>query len=174
MRSGIAATIFMVFFIISSGCTRESNVDKKPSGQKSEVHQNSVKVKIPQEFFNYIGCVGEKFPKNKDLQESCSPDYFSLRAIDLNGDGEDELLIDSSGNIHWSGSGGYYTWIFQKKGNRYQIIGEFLGGEVSPLSTETRGYFDLKQNYKHYGTAEPWEDRTSKYIWNGKEYTKKI
>ena len=70
--------------------------------------------------------------------------------IDLNLDGEMEILIDGKDILAFQGPDGYSTWLFDKREDKFLLLNHFRGYEIKVLSNTTNGYFDLSQNYKGY------------------------
>jgi hypothetical protein len=68
--------------------------------------------------------------------------------IDLDLDGEMEILIDGKDILAFQGPDGYSTWLFYKREDKFLLLNHFRGYEIKVLSNKTSGYFDLSQNYK--------------------------
>ena len=80
----------------------------------------------------------------------CELEPSMLVWIDLNIDGEMEIIIDGGDILADEGSDGYSTWIFNKKEAKFVLLNHFWGYNVKVLSNKTNGYYDLSQDYKDY------------------------
>jgi hypothetical protein len=78
----------------------------------------------------------------------CELNPSMLVWIDLNLDGEMEILIDGKNILAFQGPDEYSTWLFYKREDKFVLLNHFRGYEVKVLSNKTNGYFDLSQNYK--------------------------
>jgi hypothetical protein len=87
--------------------------------------------------------------------------------IDLNLDGEMEILIDGRNMLAYQSSDGYITWLFNKKENKFALLNRFWGYDIKVLNSKTNGYFDLSQDYKDHIEPEEGEKgvRTNKRIY---------
>lgn len=127
---------------------------------------------IPKEVFYKICPDGV----NKDFYiGSCILDISNTGWIDLNNDGIKEVLISGYNLSGYRGSGGWSSWLFQKKGKHYRLVQELFGWEIYLSESVTNGYFDLIQIFKketgfQKGPAKrifKWkEDKYTETIWS--------
>ena len=70
---------------------------------------------------------------------------IKFRAVDLNGDGLAEYIVEASFSMGVCGSSGCVTWIYQRKGNTWkQLIEEPGNGAISVGAIRTKGFFDIR------------------------------
>lgn len=137
-----------------------------PQGDRGRADAPSVGLaaKIPEQISEEIGCT---------IKNHC--ETLIVRKVDLNEDGVKEIIVDSSENGFFGGTGGFQTWIFQQTQSGYRGIGDFFGflHITKILSTKTNGYFDIEFRYKHYFEKGGWEwERETRIVkWDGMEYS---
>jgi hypothetical protein len=68
--------------------------------------------------------------------------------VDLDLDGEMEILIDGKDISAFQGVDGYSSWLFYKREDKFILLNHFRGYDIKVLSNKTNGYFDLSQHYK--------------------------
>jgi hypothetical protein len=72
-------------------------------------------------------------------------EYLTARKVDLNGDGQSELIVETPrGGICW-GAHGTETWIYRNVGGRWQQLfnSEGSGQSITVANTKTRGFLDI-------------------------------
>ena len=80
---------------------------------------------ISEEVFEHI-C--DKIAIDEDLWlKNFIFNYIKAIWVDLNNDGLREIFISGHNMIGYSGAGGWWSWLFQKKGARYELIQESFG-----------------------------------------------
>ena len=84
--------------------------------------------------------------------------------IDLDLDGELEILIDGKDILSSKGPSEYSTWIFKKKETKFVLLNHFWGNEIKVLRNKTNSYFDLSQNYNEPNEKET-EFRLNKRVY---------
>jgi hypothetical protein len=77
--------------------------------------------------------------------------------IDLNLDGEKEILIDGRDILTYQNSDEYSTWLFKKGETKFVLLNHFWRYDIEVLSNKTNNYFDLSQNYKGYNETNEGE-----------------
>ena len=105
---------------------------------------------IPEEVHNEICDFYDETSFECELKSSM------LVWIDLDLDGEMEILIDGKDILAFHGPDGYSTWLFYKKEDKFLLLNHFRGYEIKVLSNKTNGYFDISQSYKNH--KEPNEE----------------
>ena len=78
------------------------------------------------------------------------------KSIDLNGDGADELLVmpvEVCGNVIRGASGNGPIYIFQKRGDMWDIIGELIGNLLRVKSEKTNNYYTIETNWHMSATS---------------------
>ncbi|UCD65644.1 MAG: hypothetical protein JSW69_06400 [Deltaproteobacteria bacterium] len=70
--------------------------------------------------------------------------------IDLNFDGEMEIIVDGRDILVNQMSGEYSTWLFYKRETKFVLLNHFRGYGIKVLSNKSNGYLDLSQDYKDY------------------------
>jgi len=90
-----------------------------------------------------------------------------LDQIDLNGDGICELYVQ---NTSTSGTGGYIQGIFQKRGEKYELIADLFGFDLQ-LAEKKNGYYQFIYHEVTYEKSEKAEVPVL-YQFNGQEYVR--
>ena len=108
---------------------------------------------IPEEVYDEL-C---DFYEETSLECELKPSMLSW--IDLNRDGEMEILIDGRDILTYQGSDEYSTWLFKKGETRFVLLNHFWGYDIEVLSDKTNNYFDLSQNYKSLNETNEGEKR---------------
>jgi hypothetical protein len=96
---------------------------------------------------NLTGEVGYTFSDNLEDMDDCS-DFISVdKFVDLNNDGQSEIMIVGN-KIPFCSSGGCDIWIFQKNSReRYKKLFSIFGS-VKVMKSKTNGYRDLEHSFR--------------------------
>ena len=70
--------------------------------------------------------------------------------IDLNFDGQMEIIVDGRDILANQESDEYSTWLFYQREAKFLLLNHFRGYGIKVLSNKTNGHLDLSQNYKEY------------------------
>ncbi len=102
---------------------------------------------------------------------SCEIKRFTLRPVDINGDGINEFIVTHG---DYCGSGGCTTVLMAKvSDNKWAPLAGNFGG-ISVLEESTKGYRNIQRTHKIYSNGPlPWYLATQKFSWSGREYVEK-
>ncbi|WP_339378468.1 SH3 domain-containing protein [Calothrix sp. NIES-2100] len=95
-------------------------------------------------------------------EEHLKNTFYPTAAIDLNGDGIDEVIGQVTGGSN-CGTAGCIIYVFEKKKGKWQPIGDLFGNTIALGSSTTKGYRDLLI----YG----WKGRQALVQFDGKQYS---
>lgn len=109
-----------------------------------------------------LGYVVSSDGKGLEDPNGCGAVDFETRVVDLNQDGQPEVIV-IAGNTCTSGITGSYTFVFVKnRAGRFEMNLGFPASGVEPLASKSRGFPDLLIGGR--GFCHPvWR-------WNGKKY----
>jgi len=79
--------------------------------------------------------------EHQDDAENCNECIAEIKHLELNNDGQDELLVVSGFRLHPSSF--LITWILQKTQNGYRIVLDERNDEFTILKNRTNGFSDL-------------------------------
>lgn len=103
------------------------------------------------------------------LEGTCETKGFTLKPIDINGDGINEFIVTDGDSC---GSGGCPTLLMAKASdNAWTPLAGNFGG-ISVITESTKGYRDIRHTYKIYlsNATLPWYTAAKKFSWSGREY----
>jgi hypothetical protein len=80
----------------------------------------------------------------------CELEQSMLIWIDLNFDGEMEVIVDGRDILANQVSDEYSTWFFYKREVKFVLLNHFRGNGIKVLSNKTNGYLNLSQDYKDF------------------------
>lgn len=101
---------------------------------------------------------------------TCQIRGFTLKPIDINGDGKNEFIVTHG---DYCGSGGCTTVLMAKASNNAwaPLAGNF--GDIRVMAESTKGYRDIGRIHKIYTDSNgplPWYMAAQKFSWSGREY----
>jgi hypothetical protein len=88
--------------------------------------------------------------------------FYETAAIDLNGNGIDEVIGKVAGGSN-CGTAGCIIYVFEKKKGKWQPIGGLFGHTIELASNRTKGYRDL--------LISGWQGRQGLVQFDGKQYS---
>src|SRR5205085_8286884 len=93
--------------------------------------------------------------------------YLKVKAVDLNGDGRPEFIIegDDGPKECLRGNRNFPTWLYRRTASGYELLLK-AGNELKPLATSTNGYRDLENS----GGLGAFESLTIVFKFDGNKY----
>lgn len=158
----------------SSGTTvpeQHSKVTTPPTpvapDQKVDSASKAISDNFGDDTFADLLSILSKLALHCPVEGTCETKSFTLKPIDINGDGKNEFIVTHGG---YCGSGGCTTLLMAKASDNTWAPLAGIFGSLSVMPESTKGYRAIQHIGKIYPPDGPWYNAAQKFSWSGHEY----